>query len=233
MNLEGKVVAITGAYKGLGAALAEQFAVKGCRLVLGGRNKEKLLEFSKKLSAVPVVMDVRKWGDCENFVNEAVKHFGKIDIAINNAGVWDIASFDEMTEQQIKDMTETNLYGVMFCSKFEAMQMSSQGRGLIINIGSTAGIDFKSSHLAYGASKHAVVGFTGALNEELKGKQSENLRALCFCPGGIKTDLFRPKPERVREDFMESEFAASYLIEQIENDNPKWLLILRKPGIFK
>ena len=226
----GKVVAITGAYSGLGAALSRILAKKRYKLVLGGRNKTELEKFAneiKNITAVETVtIDVRNKKDCERFINTAVEKFGSIDILINNAGIWKMANIDEVTEQDIKDMFETNVFGPIYCSQATIRVMRKQKAGLILNIGSTAAIDYKTSHIAYGSSKSALIGFTGCLKTELEGT---GIRVFVFSLGGMKTKLFRSKPERMKEDFMEPHFVAEKIIQHIENPTKEWNIILRRP----
>jgi len=225
--MESKVVAITGAYSGLGAALARQFAENGCRLVLAGRDAEKLDAFGASLPAetISVVADVRNREDCENIVKAAIDNFGRLDLVINNAGVWWIGRIDDITVEDVSAMFGTNTFGPLWCTKAALAVMQNQGSGTIVNVCSTAAIDFKSSHLLYGASKHALLGLTGVLAEELKDSP---VRIIAFCPGGMKTDLFRKNPERMRDDFMDPEYVASRLIEFIDSGSKEWLFILRR-----
>ena len=123
-------------------------------------------------------------------------------------------------------MFEVNVFGTMFCTKAAVSEMKKRSKGLIINIASTAALDFKLHQLTYGATKHAVLGFTGSLYEELK---NTGIKSICFCPGGMKTNLYRRKIENLKHEFMDPEFVANYLIEQIETDNPEWLIVLRRP----
>jgi len=229
MNLKDKVVAITGAYKGLGAALSEAFANKGCRLVLGGRNEEELEKFSaamKKLTdVVSVIIDVRKKEDNEQFVKATIDKFGRLDILINNAGVWWKRKIDDVTEEDAATMFETNTFGPLWCTKAALEVMKRQDEGCIINIGSVVAVDHKSSHLLYAASKSALLSFTGCLAENLK---NSNIRMVCFCPGGMKTNLFRHNPERFDPNFMDTKDVADYLIKFIESDSKDWLVVLRR-----
>jgi NAD(P)-dependent dehydrogenase (short-subunit alcohol dehydrogenase family) len=223
-----KVAAITGAYSGLGAELSKAFAKKGFRLVLGGRDEAKLNSFAEglKADALAVVMDVRKKKDCERFVSAAVKKFGRLDILINNAGIWRRSPIDDVTEEEIVDIFETNVFGPIYCSQAAVKVMRKQGSGHILNIGSTAAVDYKSNHIAYGSSKAAIVGFTGCLKAELDGT---GIRVSVFSPGGTKTQLFRSKPERMKEDFMDPAFVAEKIMQHLDNPTDEWHMILRRP----
>ena len=227
--MAAKVAAITGAYSGIGASLSRMLAKKGYRLVLGGRNKEELEKFAKGLrsltSVETVVMDVRNRKECERFVYKAEEKFGRLDLLVNNAGIWKIAGIEEVTEQDIKDMFETNVFGPMYCSQAAVKIMKRQGTGHILNIGSTTAVDYRSSHTAYGASKAALVGFTGCLKAELEGT---GIRVSVISPGGTKTQLFRSFPERMKDDFMEPDFVAGKIIHHIENPVDEWHVVIRR-----
>ncbi|MBI4895197.1 MAG: SDR family oxidoreductase [Candidatus Aenigmarchaeota archaeon] len=226
-----KVVAITGAYSGLGEAISRLFAKKGYKLVLGGRNKELLeklvSDIRKDTSAIGIEMDVRKKVDCEKFIQSAIDAFDRIDILINNAGIWKMAPIEDITEQDIRDMFETNIFGPIYLSQAAVKIMKKQKSGHILNIGSTAGIDYKSSHIAYGSSKFALIGFTGCLKTELQGT---SVNVSVFSPGGMKTKLFRSKPERMKDTFMDPIFVAQKILEHIENPSDEWSIVLRRPS---
>ncbi len=224
-----KVAAITGAYSGLGAALSILLAKEGYSLVLGGRNKKKLEAFAAKMKEVtdvlPVVMDVRNQKECKRFVGATIQKFSRLDLLINNAGVWKLASIEEVKKEDIYDMFETNVFGPIYCSQAAIPAMKKQGSGHILNIGSTAAVDYKSSHIAYGSSKVALVGFTGCLHSELEGT---GIRVSVFSPGGMKTQLFRSKPERMKDTFMDPAFVAEKILVHIKNPSDEWNVVLKR-----
>ena len=232
--MESKVAAITGGYKGLGAALSKALAGKGYKLVVGGRNKEELDKFVSSLAgkteAIGVEMDVRRKKDCQKFINAAVEKFGRLDLLINNAGVWKKSAFEEITESEMKDTFETNAFGPMYCAQFAVAVMKKQGSGHILNIGSTAAVDHTTRNIAYGASKAALIGFTGCLVRELQGT---GVRVSVFSPGGMKTDIFKHSPEIFKEDFyknaMSPEFVADKILAHIENPGDEWHVVLHSP----
>jgi uncharacterized protein len=228
--MENKIAVITGAYSGLGSSLSKILAKKGYKLVIGGRNRNELKKFASELKKITniktVVMDVRKKKDCEKIIKTAVKEFGQIDILINNAGIWRMANIDEVTERDINDMFKINTFGPIYCSQAAVMVMRKQGFGHILNIGSTSSIDYKTSHIAYGSSKSALIGFTGCLRTELEGT---GIRVSVFSPGGMKTKLFRTKPERMKDNFMEPDFVAEKIMQHIDNSKDEWNVTLRRP----
>ena len=226
-----KVAAITGAYSGLGAALSELLAKKGYALVLGGRDKEKLQQFTEKMKKITEVeavqMDVRKKDDCSKFIQEGVKRFQRLDILINNAGIlYTLTPLEEITEEELLDTYRVNVFGPIYCAQAAVKIMKKQSSGHIVNIGSTSALDYKPSHTAYGSSKSALVGFSGSLKTELQGT---GIKVTCFNPGGMKTELFRRQPERKTLEFMDPQLVAQKIVEHLESNSEEWLITLRRP----
>lgn len=232
MNKKSKVVAITGAYSGLGAALAQGLAKKEYSLILGGRNKQSLNKFTEKIkkitTAEAVFMDVKKKSDCQKLIQTAVTTFGRLDILINNAGfLGKKTATENIAEEELKETFETNVYGPFFCTQEALKIMKQQNAGHILNIGSTSAIDNSSSNLAYGSSKSALIGMTATLRNELSNSK---IKVTCFNPAGIKTNIFKKyQPERNISDFMNPSFVALKIIEHIESNSKEWNLILREP----
>src|SRR3989338_7158608 len=231
---QSKVAAITGAYKGLGAALSRVFAAKGYKLIIGGRDKDALGKYADELrvntEVATALVDVRNKNDCERFVNAAVEKFGRLDLLINNAGIWKLGSIEEEKEEDIRNMFGTNVFGPIYTSQAAVKIMKKQGSGHILNIGSTAAVEYKTSHVAYGASKAAIIGFTGCLRTEL---QDTGIRVSVFSPGGMKTGLFRQHPKRMESGFMEPDFVAGKIMEHIRSPDDEWHVILKKKGKVK
>ncbi len=228
--MASKVAAITGSYSGLGAALSVALAKEGYSLVLDGRDQKKLEAFASEMekltTVLPVVMDVKNKADCERFIDATMKKFSRLDLLINNAGVWKLGSIEEVKKEDIYDMFETNVFGPIYCSQAAIPVLKKQGSGHILNIGSTAAVDYKSSHIAYGSSKAALVGFTGCLRSELEGT---GIRVSVFSPGGMKTQLFRLKPERMKDTFMAPAFVAEKILSHIKNPSDEWHVVFRRP----
>jgi len=229
--MEPKIAAITGAYSGLGAALSRLLAKKGYKLVLGGRNKAELQRFideiKKVTDAVAVTMDVRKKDDCKRFIKAAEESFGRLDLLINNAGIWKLAKVEDAKEEDIKNIFETNVFGPIYCAQAAISVMKKQGKGFILNIGSTAGIDYKSSFVAYGSSKAALISLTGCLRAELEGT---GIKVAAVSPGGMKTNLFRSEPEKNLDEYMDPDSVAEKILDYIENPTDEWHLVIRRPS---
>lgn len=240
----GKIAAITGATKGLGLALAKALAAEGWGLSVGGRNEQDLNDARKHIlesgkengrkekeeknhNILTVMMNVKKQADCNRFIKETASHFGKIDLLVNNAGIWDMTDVENITGQHLKDLFQTNTFGPMYCASAAIRVMKKQGCGHILNIGSTAGVKSKPDLLAYCGSKFAITGMTGSLFEKLQGT---GIRISLFSPGGMKTQLFRKTPSMMKNDFMDPAFAAQKILEHINNPNDSWHVILYRDG---
>ncbi len=184
-GLEGKVVLITGASSGMGEAAARAFAREGAKLVLGARRKTEGEAVAAALNkegaeATFVQVDVRKEDEIQNLLNVAVKKYGKIDIAFNNAGTdGDFTPFTEQTNENYDSIIDTNVKGVFWSMKHEIELMLKQGHGVIVNNASMGSyIGFKNG-AAYIASKHAVMGLT-------------KTAALEYFPKGIRVNAVNP-----------------------------------------
>jgi NAD(P)-dependent dehydrogenase (short-subunit alcohol dehydrogenase family) len=184
-GLEGKVVVITGASSGMGEAAARAFAREGAKLVLGARRKTEGEAVAAALTkegaeAIFVQVDVRKEEEIQNLLDVAVKKFGKIDIAFNNAGTdGDFTPFTEQTNENYDNIIDTNVKGVFWSMKHEIEIFLKQGHGVIVNNASMGSfIGFKNG-AAYIASKHAVMGLT-------------KTAALEYFPKGIRVNAVNP-----------------------------------------
>ena len=201
--LDGKIAIITGAASGIGRATSRIFAREGAKLLLADLQEEggnETLKMVKDVGASAAFMrvDVAKWSDVETMVATAVKTYGRLDCAFNNAGIDGRGGrIHECTEENWNRVLSINLTGVWLCMKAEIAQMLAQGGGgAIVNTSSVAGISGGAGLPAYIASKHGVAGLTRAGALEY-GKH--NIRINAVCPGPIRTPmlgkLLRKGPE--------------------------------------
>jgi len=219
-SLEGKVVCITGASRGLGAALARAFADQGAHLVLGSRDYPALEELAAKLpSAIVLPCDVSDTRDVAGLVDAAVAQFERLDVMVNNAGVAFFGPVLDTGEMEFDRMVATNLKGTFFGSKYALAAMKERHDGLIVNISSIAGRRHKVDEAAYAATKWAVQGLTGVLRLEAA---QYNVRVTCVVPGGMDTPMWKemdylPFPPEVEpaRDFMSPEDVASMVVEVV------------------
>ncbi len=226
--MKDKVIVITGASKGLGESLARLLAQLGAKLVISARDAEALKKISEDIGSVFVVADVSDEKAVEKIAAEAISKFGRIDIWINNAGVWlPRASVEETDMKRSHDMLEVNLFGTVYGSKSALIQMKKQGYGSIVNIVSTSALTGRPLSAMYSASKHAARGFTDSLREEAKGT---GISVIGIYPGGIKTHLFDEKKPEDFNDFMTPEYVAQKIIDNLLKEIPDAEQILKRPG---
>ena len=179
---------MTGASSGIGKATALELARRGASVVLAARRLEELEGVALEcrffgVKAVAIRCDVTSRADCDGLMHQA----GIVDVLVNNAG---FATFDEVATADLSDfrsMLETNFLGVVNSTQAVLPQMLRRGDGTIINVASIAGLMGFARMSAYCASKHAVVGFTEALRDELKGR---GVRVALVCPGTTETEFF-------------------------------------------
>ena len=182
IDLSGKVTVITGASQGIGKAIAKVFAEAGSSLILLSRNKAKLEENVKELKAKYYILDV---SDSEN-VEKIFKEIGNVDILINNAGIHFTSPVESMDIKKWKELLDTNLNSVMYCSKAVIKNMMKDKKGRIINISSVSGKVGDAYGSAYSASKFGVIGFTQSLAQEVA---KHNITVNAVCPGWVETQM--------------------------------------------
>ncbi len=214
-RFEDKVVVITGAAGGIGRETALRFASEGCHVVAVDVDPSQLDETMKAVSdaggdGLPIRADVTKSSDVERYVSEAAAHFGGIDYFFNNAGIEGaVAPLTEYPEDVFRKVLEVNVTGVWLGMKYIAPVLRERGGGAIVNTASTAGLGGTPTLIAYGASKHAVVGMTKSAALELA---ADGIRVNAVCPGPIETRMMRSiergsnpdEPEAAYEAFRET-----------------------------
>ncbi|MEO5773716.1 MAG: SDR family oxidoreductase [Sphingomicrobium sp.] len=186
-----KVVIITGASSGLGAAVAREFASAGAVLVLGARRTDLLASLVSEIErdggkAVAKACDVRVESDVTALFKAALDRFGRIDVLVNNAGIADHTPTDELSLERWSEVIDTNLTGAFLCAR-EAMRiMKAQGSGRMIHIGSVSAHVPRPDTIAYAASKFALAGLNHSL--AIDGR-AHGIASSIFHPGIIGTDL--------------------------------------------
>lgn len=190
--MQNPVVLITGALTGIGRATALAFAQQGARLVVSGRRDEVGQALAAELRALGseaefIRADVAYEGDVRNLVDETVKRFGRLDVAVNNAGTeGSLAPLTEQSEANYQDTFGVNVLGTLLSLKHEMRAMLPQGSGSIINLSSIAGQVGVAGAAIYAASKHAVEGLTKSA--ALEGA-AQGLRVNAVAPGPVATDM--------------------------------------------
>ncbi|KKW11829.1 MAG: Short-chain dehydrogenase/reductase SDR [Candidatus Jorgensenbacteria bacterium GW2011_GWB1_49_9] len=226
MTIKDKVIVITGASRGLGRALTDVFAKEGAKLILSSRQGDAFENESRELGAGFFPADVTDESQVAKLADFAVQKFGRIDVWINNAGIWiPHAPIEEMDLKRVHDMVEVNLFGTIHGSKAALIQMKKQGSGTIINILSTSALEGRAGSSGYCASKYAAVGFTESLRLEA---QPENIKVLAVYPGGMQTHLFDEQKPADYDKYMAPDFVAEAIIGNLKKENPEEELIIRR-----
>jgi NAD(P)-dependent dehydrogenase (short-subunit alcohol dehydrogenase family) len=218
--MKDKIIIITGAGKGLGKTMADMLTAKGATVISSGR----------QIESPGIKADVTREEDLSNLMNEVINKYGKIDIWINNAGVWlPKKPIENFSADEVQDLFQTNFFGTFFGMRVAIRQMKEQKYGTIVNICSTTAFDGMngSSGSAYVSSKYAIRGLTNCIRDELK---DTNISVIGVYPGGFKSDLFnKTKPENFNE-FMSVESVAEKIVNNLEQETPDFQLIIKRPG---
>lgn len=200
-QLSGKVAVVTGAGTGIGACCALELARLGASVVLAGRRAEPLDDVVHKIvagagSALAIAADVTSEAAMENLVAQTLQRFGRLDFAVNSAGVGHNGPVLETDAAAFDRVMKTNVFGTFFAMRAELKAMLATGGGAIVNVASIAGVRGFPNLSAYAASKHAVVGLTrsAALEYATRG-----IRINAIAPGTTDTELLARLPGPVRD----------------------------------
>ena len=191
-DLREKIVLITGGSRGIGAAVAKGFADAGSKVIITYRsNRQAALACANKITemngeCLVLKANVEKIGDVRKTIKLALARFGRIDVLVNNAGIWKLGEIGHMTERQWDETININLKGTfLFCNEVAPI-MKRQKSGKIINISSTAGQRGEPLHSHYAASKGGVIAFTKSIAVELA---PFNINVNSVSPGWVATDM--------------------------------------------
>lgn len=192
MQLKGAVAVVTGASSGIGEAVAVGFAQRGAKVVLAARRKERLDGLVDRIeraggTALAIRCDVTDREQLASLPTVVREAFGPCDILVNNAGVPGGGTFANLTYQQIEDIIQVNVLGVMYGTRAFLPGMLKRRRGHIVNVASLAGRFATPGAAVYGASKHAVVAFSESLFYEV---ENEGVLVTAVNPGFVRTESF-------------------------------------------
>lgn len=188
--MKNKVVVITGGSSGIGKALAMKFGKEGAKVVITGRNMEKLMEVEcelkkENIEVEGIVADVSSEIDTSIVIKRTFQTYGKIDILICNAGISMRAMFNEVELDVLKKLMDTNFWGAVYACKY-ALPYLIESKGAIVGISSIAGYRGLPARTGYSASKFALQGFLESLRTELLPK---NVHVLVACPGFTASNI--------------------------------------------
>lgn len=198
-KLDGKVAIVTGSSRGIGKAIALEFARNGAKVVVNyvksKEEAERVVDEIKKIGteAIAVMADVSDEKQVKRLFEEAIKRFGRIDILVNNAGVYIQSEAAEFDEKNWSETLDTNLKSVMLCTKEAIANMQNQKSGAIVNISSIYGATNFAGAPAYGASKAGIIYLTKRFAKEF----GPNIRVNAIAPGMIDTDMTAGDPKGI------------------------------------
>lgn len=192
--LEGKVSIVTGAARGIGAAIALKLAEHGSHVAfsyVSDSSAEKAAALEAQLKGLGVKAKAYKsnagvFADCESFVNDVVKEFGTVDVCVNNAGISKDNLLLRMSAEQWDEVMDINLKSVFNMTKQVIRPMMKAKKGSIINMSSIVGVRGNAGQSSYAASKAGIIGFTKSVALELG---SRNIRCNAIAPGFVETDM--------------------------------------------
>ena len=227
MKLNDAVVVITGANSGLGKALALALKLENAKLVISSRiADEALVGVARETNGMPIAADITKEREVVALADAAVKAYGRIDVWINNAGIWiPHASLEELDFKRAHELIDVNLFGTMYGSREALLRMKKHGFGIIINILSTSALQGRAGSSAYCASKYTAKGFTKSLQLEVDGT---GVQVIAVYPGGMMTHLFDENKPDDFEAFMDPADVANAIVSNIKQDKPLEEVIIRK-----
>jgi 3-oxoacyl-[acyl-carrier protein] reductase len=185
---DAMIAIVTGGSKGIGLAIARALVERDFKVAIASRKEDDLRHAVAALGAAAAVhavrADVRDPADAQRLVDETTRRFGGVDVLVNNAGVGRFANVADTTVEQWREVMQTNLDGVFFCTRAAIPEMRRRGGGFIINISSLAGKNAFAGGAAYCASKAALNQFSEALMQEVR---HDNIRVSYVMPGSVAT----------------------------------------------
>lgn len=209
MRLNNKVAIITGAGSGIGAATAVMFGKEGARVVVADIEQKKGMGMvdlirSENGEAIFINVDVSRADGIEKMVKSTIETYGKLDILVNNVGIYLQANVVDTSEKDWDRIMDVNLRGVFLCCKHSIPEMIKGGKGgVIVNVSSEAGIVGIKNQVAYNVSKSGIIALTKSMAVDFA---AQNVRVNCVCPGTTETALVKEAlskasdPEKARRE---------------------------------
>ena len=191
MSFKGKVVLVTGSTSGIGEACARVFAESDAAVMVCGRNEPRGRKVVQAIRTAGgraefTAVDVRAAGACDRLVSDTIERLGGLDVLVNNAGILYSATALDTTDEQWLDTMAVNVNALFYLSRAAIRYMKHRGKGAIVNIASEWGLNGEPNHVAYCASKGAVVQITRCMALD---HARDNIRVNSVCPGEIHTQM--------------------------------------------
>lgn len=203
--LTGKTAIVTGASRGIGAAIARKLCEAGANVALCSRSAEAVAAIADTLNsegytAISTAADISKKGDVEALIKMVQDRFSQIDILVNNAGITRDTLLMRLKDEDWEAVLQTNLTGTMYCTRAVLRPMIRQRSGRIINISSVIGVMGNAGQASYAAAKAGIIGFTKTIAREV-GARGITVNAIA--PGFITTDMTAQIPEQHQKQLLE------------------------------
>jgi 3-oxoacyl-[acyl-carrier protein] reductase len=192
IDFSGKAVLVTGGSRGIGTETARLFAEQGADVAINYFGSEKAADAVKseieKLGRRCLVIkaDMASRADCENLVGATIERLGRLDVLVNNAGIWTEAAIEAMSDEVLDRTIDVNIKGCFYTTTAAVPHMKKRKSGNIIFVSSTAGQRGEAFHSHYAASKGALISLTKSLSSELA---AHGIRVNCVAPGWVDTDM--------------------------------------------
>lgn len=214
-SLRGKVVAISGAARGIGKATAKELVGKGCKVAIGDLDLDVAEKTAAELGGgtIALPLDVTDRSSFSSFLDETEKQLGPLDVLINNAGIMPVGLFVDESEDSARRQVDINLHGVITGSQMALKRMRPRDTGHIVNIASSAGKAGVPGIATYSATKHAVVGLSEAVRGELRGTGTE---ISCVMPLPVNTALMEGVGAQRLVKIVEPEDVANEIVDALE-----------------
>lgn len=215
-RMKGKVAAVTGGARGIGAACVRRFLEEGARVVFCDTNAENGERFAGELdgaNAAFVPADVSDEGDAARFVEEAVSRFGRLDALVNNAGIRNYVDVTEASAESWDRMLGVNLKGFAFCAKAAIPAMARTEGGVVVNVASVRSLVAGSKSVQYDTTKAAILGLTRSMARD---HAADGIRVMAVGPGPIYTEFHEQRAAGLGETVAEyrAHFGADTMLER-------------------
>jgi len=211
MDFKDKVVLVTGGSSGIGYSIAEMAKNKGAKVIIVARNRYKLDQAAKEISAFPILCDVGNEQHVIECYDIIMKEFGRLDVLVNNAGYGYFDMLDNFDKKKFENVLNTNVIGAALMGKYAARIFKKQDYGNIVNISSTAGTRGFQSGTPYVATKFALKGMSECWRAELR---QHNVRVIHVNPSEVQTD-FVINSGRDKLEFNETKLIAEDIAHSV------------------